>query len=192
MLCPPSIIIISLLSLLTPTRSYICTSPHGILPMPKDCHELIDAIEVLSHIHPFDTPKLWSRHVEDSVSAQKLPKDYWLQGRGPSTCAIHVDVIPFGDLNAQDTFPFQSLATVGEIVVEQCLIRRRELGLAYPGARENIQAKIIRTDAPWRKSKVSMVRNLGRLGNGTSLFEATAKVKKHHLIRPGGNVSEER
>ena len=159
-------------------RAYICTRPHGVLPSPKDCHELIDSIEALSRIPPFNTPKLWSRHVEDTAETLKLPKDYWLQGRGPSTCAFHVDVVPWGDLNGNDTFSFRGMATAGEIIVEQCLVKRRKLGLAYPGVKELVQVRVIRTDAPWLKDKVGKVRNVFRLWNGTNLYEATDEPSK--------------
>lgn len=174
-------IIITLGFLIFPplAHAYICTRPHGVLPIPKDCHELIDSIEALSLIPPYNTPKLWSRLVEDTTTSLKLPKDYWLQGRGPSTCAIHVDVAPWGDLRANDTFTFRGMSTAGEIIVEQCLVKRRNLGLAYPGVKEIVQVRILRTDAPWFKRKVGTVTNLFRLSNGTSLFGATGISRKN-------------
>lgn len=153
----------------------ICLSGQRLLPTAKDCHELIDALEYLAHFPPYSSPQAWSRHVEDSVSTRKLPKDYWLQGRGPSTCAIHIDVVPW-NLDAEETFELKNVAGLGEIIVEQCLVRRRQFGLAYPGLRELVQARIVRTDAPWLKGKTTVIRNVVSLGNGTNLWEATAKV----------------
>ena len=103
-----------------------------------------------------------------------MPKDYWLQGRGPSTCAIHIDAVPW-DLEAEETFELKNAASLVEVVVEQCLIRRRKLGFAYPGVRELVQARIVRTDAPWLKGKTTVIRNVVNLGNGTHLWEATTR-----------------
>ena len=169
--------ILCLFYLLTPTQSYTCTLPHSRLPTTSDCHELIDALEGLSHLHPFNIPKLWSRSVEDTLTTLKLPKDYWLQGRGPSTCAIHVDAVPW-NTSAEETFSLASASIVAEIIVEQCLIRGKKLGWAYPGPREQVQVKILRTDSPWLRRKVSEVRRVAVVGNGTILFEAT-DVKRH-------------
>ena len=190
MLCPGFFTLTACLLLFhsAPALSYICTAAHGLLPTPRDCHELLDAIEALSRTPPYNNPMLWSRHVEDSTTSQKLPKAFWIQGREPGTCTIHVDVVPYGDLNAEDTFPFQNLANVGEILVEQCLIRRRKLGLAYPGMRENVEARIVRTSALLLEGKVGGVRSLKRWGNGMSLFEVTVRLEKA-LIGIGRNVS---
>ena len=192
MLSPRFLItIIALLSVLPWTKAYYCTPPRSLLPTPKDCHELIDALESLSRLPPFNAAKTWSRNVEDTVTTQQLPKDYWVQGRGPSTCAIHIDIVPYGNINAEDSFDLRSVANAGEIVIEQCLVRRRNLGTEYPGRKENIQVRIVRTDAPWLKGKITNVTNVLRLGNGTSLFVATDKPKKHGTAA-GADIAEER
>jgi len=146
MLCVYSLL--ASLLLLPLTHTYTCTPTPHLLPRPTDCHSLIDALTLLSSSPPYNTPKLWSRLVEDTDSTLKLPKDYWLQGRGPETCAVHIDVVGSdhhnqarneeggggggggrGDWRAEnDTFTLGSVANVMEIVVEQCLVRRRELG----------------------------------------------------------------
>ena len=169
-----SISTILLLYYLPFTSAIICLASHRLLPTPKDCHELIDALEYLARFPPYNTPHTWSRHLEDTSSSRKLPKDYWLQGRGPSTCAIHIDVVPW-NLDAEESFELRTVASLGEVVVEQCVVRRRQLGLAYPGLRELVQARIVRTDAPWLKGKTTVIRNMVSLGNGTNLWEATAK-----------------
>ena len=165
-----------ILQFLNVTYAVICTTPRSILPTPKDCHELVDAIELLSRLPPYNEPKIWARHYEDTESTRKLPKDYWVQGRGPSTCAIHVDVIPYGDINAEDRFGLINVANAGEIITEQCLVRHRKLGLEYPGLRGNVEATLLRTDAPRMNNKLSSIRGIIRLGSGRILFEATSKV----------------
>ena len=170
----------------------ICFSSHHILPTSKDCHELIDALEFLARYPPYNLPMTWSRHVEDTSSNRKLPKDYWLQGRGPSTCAIHIDAVPW-NVDAEESFQLKSVANLGEVLVEQCVVRRRQLGLAYPGIRELVQVRIVRTDAPWLKGKTTVIKNVVRLGNGTSLWEATDKPRAFlNGTRPGVAVERRR
>ena len=105
-------------------------------------------------------------------------------------------------MNAEESFELKNVASLVESVVEQCLVRRRQLGLVYPGIRELVQARIVRTDAPWLKGKATVVRNLGKLGNGTYLWEATAKpralpngtrsdatVERRMVEKSGGDLS---
>lgn len=83
------------------------------------------------------------------------------------------------------------MAVAGEIIVEQCLVKRKNLGLAYPGAKEIVQVRVVRTDAPWLKSKAGTVRNIFRLWKGTSLFEATDEPTKS-MNRTESNVAVQR
>jgi hypothetical protein len=192
MLCVYSLL--ASLLLLPLTHTYTCTPTPHLLPRPTDCHSLIDALTLLSSSPPYNTPKLWSRLVEDTDSTLKLPKDYWLQGRGPETCAVHIDVVGSdhhnqarneegggggggggrGDWRAEnDTFTLGSVANVMEIVVEQCLVRRRELGWGCPGVKGAVGARVVRTDAPWLRRGVRRVRRVGEVEKGVVVWEAT-------------------
>jgi len=187
------------LLLLPLTHTYTCTPTPHLLPRPTDCHSLIDALTLLASSPPYNTPKLWSRLVEDTESTLKLPKDYWLQGRGPETCAVHIDVVGPDHNNQKagnggggggggeggggggrggwraenDTFTLGSVANVLEIVVEQCVVRRRELGWGCPGLKGAVGARVVRTDAPWLRRGVRSVRRVGEVEKGVVLWEAT-------------------
>jgi len=185
-----SLLLLLPLALLPLTHTYTCTPTPHLLPRPTDCHSLIDALTLLSSSPPYNTPKLWSRLVEDTPTTLKLPKDYWLQGRGPETCAVHIDVVGSdhhnqarneegggrggGNWRAEnDTFTLGSVANVMEIVVEQCLVRRRELGWGCPGVKGTVGARVVRTDAPWLRRGVRSVRRVGEVQGGGVLWEAT-------------------
>ena len=88
-----------------------------------------------------------------------------------------MDAVPW-NTSAEEIFSLASASIVAEIIVEQCLVRGKKLGWAYPGPREQVQVKILRTDSPWLRRKVSEVRRVAVVGNGTILFEAT-DVKRH-------------
>ena len=74
------------------------------------------------------------------------------------------------------------MANAGEIVTERCLVLDRKLGFEYPGSRGNVQAKIVRTDAPWNKGNFSRIRNVARVWGGRSLFEATGVRRITHGV----------
>ena len=86
--------------------------------------------------------KAWGRGLPTTLDTQKVPKIFWISGRGPSTCAIHVDVDAY-DLFAVDDFRLADVASAGEQVVSQCLAAKSKVGLAYPaGADGYVHAKV--------------------------------------------------
>lgn len=93
--------------------------------------------------------KAWGRRLPTTFDTQKVPKVFWISGRGPTTCAVHVDVDAY-DLWAVDDFRLADVASAGEEVVAQCLSPRRMVGLAYPAGPDGlVHAKIVRTDSPF-------------------------------------------
>ena len=86
--------------------------------------------------------KAWGRRLPTTLETQKVPKVFWISGRGPTTCAIHVDVDAY-DLFAVDDFRLSDVASAGEEVVAQCLSAKSKIGLAYPaGPDGNVHAQV--------------------------------------------------
>ena len=86
--------------------------------------------------------KAWGRRLPTTDDTQKVPKVFWIAGRGPTTCAIHVDVDSY-DLWAVDDFRLRDVATAAEEVVAQCLVAKSKVGLAYPaGPDGHVHAKV--------------------------------------------------
>ena len=130
-------------TIFTHSRAAICTAAPGLLPTIGDCNDLIDAISWLSRLPGENNMKAWGRRLPTTLDTQKVPKVFWISGRGPTTCAVHVDVDSY-DLWAVDNFRLADVASAGEEVVAQCLSAKSKIGLAYPaGADGHVHAKVI-------------------------------------------------
>lgn len=149
---------ILLFTCLSLTTAYTCISSQHPPPPPRDCHSLIDALEILSTNPPYNRPLLWSRHTQDTTTSLRLPKSYRIVTQYGNTCAIHVDTIPYNE-DAEDRFSISSVGNVAEILVEQCLVRHGKVGWGFPGVKGNIHVSIMRVDWRW------LGRGFGR-GNG--------------------------
>ena len=126
------------------SRAAICTSPLGPLPTINDCQDIADAVSFLSRLPRENNMKAWGRGLPTTDDTQKVPKIFWISGRGPVTCAIHVDVDAY-DLWAVDDFRLSDVASAAEEVIAQCLIPRRKVGLAYPAGVDGlVYAKVRR------------------------------------------------
>ena len=134
-------------SLCTVAQCLRCIPPPGALPNLSDCRDLTNAIEYVSHLPGENAPKYWGRNILETPATVKLPKVYWLGGRGPTTCAVIVDVSN-DDYLAVDHFRLRSVGAAAERVVAQCLLRRSQLGLSYPGSGRRVFAKVVWTDNP--------------------------------------------
>ncbi|KAF6224283.1 hypothetical protein HO133_010858 [Letharia lupina] len=133
----------SLLLLFAPFTIYtlaqaaICTTAPGLLPTVSDCTDLLEAISWLSRMPGENNMKAWGRRLPTTLDTQKVPKVYWISGRGPTTCAVHVDVDSY-DLWAVDDFRLADVASAGEEVVAQCLSAKSKVGLAYPAGADGL------------------------------------------------------
>ena len=126
----------------TLSRAAICYAAPSLLPTVKDCTDLIDAISWLSSLPNENNMKAWGRRLPSTLDTQKVPKVFWISGRGPTTCAVHVDTDP-SDLWAVDDFRLSDVASAGEEVVAQCLSAKSKIGLAYPaGPDGEVHAKV--------------------------------------------------
>ena len=86
--------------------------------------------------------RAWGRRLPTTRDTQSVPKIFWIAGRGPITCAIHVDVDAFDPL-AVDDFRLADVASAGDDVIAQCLATQRKVGWAYPaGPDGKVQAKV--------------------------------------------------
>ncbi len=126
------------------SQAAICTAARGPLPTVKDCTDLTDAIKWLSSLPNENNVKAWGRRLPTTLDTQKVPKVFWISGRGPTTCAVHVDVDSY-DLWAVDNFTLSDVASAGQEVVAQCLSAKSKVGLAYPaGPDGEVHAKVRR------------------------------------------------
>lgn len=159
--------------------------PPGALPTLSDCRDLTNAIDYVSHLPGENVPRSWGRNRPETPETVRLPKVYWLGGRGPATCAVIVDVSA-DDYLAVDYFRLRSVGVAAERVVAQCLLRRNQIGLSYPGSGRRVFAKIVRKDSPFppdllRNSTVQSLQvpnmmNLLQSVSVSSLLNATSLV----------------
>ena len=120
----------------------ICTSARGLLPTIRDCHDIAEAISLLSRNPSENTMKAWGRRLPTTPDTEMVPKVFWISGRGPTTCAIHVDVDAY-DPWAVDDFRLSDVASAADEVIAQCLVAKSKLGLAYPaGLDGHVHAKV--------------------------------------------------
>ena len=126
----------------TLSQAAICTAARGLLPTVSDCNDLIGAISWLASLPGENNMKAWGRRLPSTLDTQKVPKVFWISGRGPTTCAVHVDVDTY-DLWAVDDFRLSDVAAAGEDVVAQCLVARSKVGFAYPAGMDgHVHAKV--------------------------------------------------
>lgn len=151
-----------------------CLPPRGALPTVKDCRDLTNAILYLASLPGENNMKTWGRRLPSTPDTQKVPKIYWIVGRGPTTCAVHVDVNA-DDIFAVDTFRVSTVGMAAERIVDRCLVGEGQIGLEYPGVERYVYAKIVRTDAPLFFDLLgdSDVQSLPLL-NGTGVLQSAA------------------
>ena len=132
----------NLFTLYTVSQAAICVAARGLLPTIKDCEDLTTAITYLSRLPGENNVRAWGRRLPTTLETQKVPKVFWISGRGPSTCAISVDVDSY-DLFAIDDFRLADVASAGDEVIAQCLSAKRKVGLAYPaGPDGHVHARV--------------------------------------------------
>ena len=126
------------------SQAVICTPARGLLPTISDCTDIVEAIKWLSRMQGENTMRAWGRGLPTTADTQKVPKVFWISGRGPTTCAVHVDVDAY-DLWAVDDFRLSDVALAGEQVVAQCLRAKSKVGLAYPAGVDGlVHAKVMK------------------------------------------------
>ena len=125
-----------------------CYRARTAIPLAGHCQALVEAIEYLSGMPGENNVRSWGRHLPTTPQTMKVPKVYWIGGRGPDTCAVHVDVRST-DLFAVDSFRQSDVARSATRVVAACLVRQLKLGLDYPTELEHVYVKIVRSDAPF-------------------------------------------
>ena len=125
------------------SQAVVCIRPPALLPTISDCTTIVEAIGWLSRMQGENTMRAWGRRLPTTPDTQKVPKVFWISGRGPTTCAVHVDVdayVPW----AVDDFRLSDVAAAGEQVLAECLMARSKIGLAYPAGMDgHVYAKVI-------------------------------------------------
>lgn len=83
-----STLITALSCLISISHAMECLPPRGNLPTVRDCRDLTDAIAYLARLPGENNLKTWGRRLPSTPDTQKVPKIYWIVGRGPTTCAV--------------------------------------------------------------------------------------------------------
>lgn len=138
----PLLLLYTSFTICTHSQAAICTNSRGPLPTIKDCNDIAEAVNYLSRLPGENYKKAWGRWLPTTPDTEKLPKVFWISGRGPTTCAINVDVDAYDTL-AVDDFRVSDVASAAEEVIAECLLPRRKVGLAYPaGADGHVHARV--------------------------------------------------
>ncbi|KAL8676917.1 MAG: hypothetical protein Q9186_006614 [Xanthomendoza sp. 1 TL-2023] len=116
------------------------------LPLLDHCQELVYALTYASQNPRENIPKEWGRGLPSTDFTEYLPKQYWLPGRGPQTCALSLDADPLHP-NAREVFKLEDIAHAARRIVNICLIRR-QIGRDFLGRTGQVVAKLRRTDSP--------------------------------------------
>lgn len=146
--------------------------PWGPLPVPHHCQILVNGLAYASTLPDGKISKKWGRGLPNTANTMNLPKVFWLSRRGPSTCALDLDVIP-SDLSAAENFTLTNVATVAERLLSVCLYGRSQIGTELLGDTKRVMAKLVRADAPrirkWNQGEVERVT----LRKGVELLAAS-------------------
>lgn len=138
-----------LLSILPFSFSLDCYPPprRGQLPILNHCNDLVHALILSARLPRHNEAKTWGRGLPSSTRTEHLPKVYWLPGRGPQTCALHLDVDPLYP-DATEVFNLEAIGIAAARIVNLCLVQRRQLGRDSLGRTGRVVGKIVRTDSP--------------------------------------------
>lgn len=102
----PLLVAVVLSSIYRVAMSTECLHARSALPIVHHCQDLTDAIAYLSRLPNENNLRAWGRHLPTGPDTEKVPKVYWIVGRGPTTCAVHVECV-FSEL----TLPNPCLAS---------------------------------------------------------------------------------
>lgn len=133
----PLLLLYASFTILKYSQAAICTNSRGPLPTVKDCKDIVEAVTYLSSLPGENVRKAWGRQLPTTYHTEKLPKVFWISGRGPITCAINVDVDAY-DTWAVEDFRVSDVASAAKGVVDECLVPRRKVGLAYPAGADGL------------------------------------------------------
>ena len=138
----PLLLLLTCFTISTHARDAICITSPGLLPTIRDCIDIAEAVGWLSQLPRENDMKAWGRGLPTTSDTQQIPKVFWISGRGPVTCAIHVDVDAYSPF-AVESFRLSDVALAAEEVIAQCLIPKRKIGLVYPvGVDGHVYAKV--------------------------------------------------
>ena len=134
--------------------------------------DLTNAIDYAAHLPGGSVFKDWGRGLPSAGQTEKLPKVYWLAGRGPTTCAFQLDVIP-SEPTAVERFGLFAIAIAAEKILRICMLGRSQVGSELLGENKAVSITMVRTDAPrlgyWKGSWIETLA----LENGIELQVAS-------------------
>ena len=151
-----------LLSFLGLTVAVTCVVNPGIPPQTTHCVELVSTMLAFSRRPGGSIPKRWGRNVENTPTSVHIPKQFWITGDGPRTCAVVVDSV-FADFEVTEILTLSAVAFAAERILRTCVLFRGFIGLDQIGERQKIVVSIVRVDKDngWRDGE-------GRLHRGNS------------------------
>ncbi|KAL9007905.1 MAG: hypothetical protein Q9173_006913, partial [Seirophora scorigena] len=125
--------------------AWICFPPPHLLPTRADCAALLFGLHHMSTLPADEGAKRWSRQLATGPRTEQLPKWFYIveerhPAAPPTTCAILVDAPPHHHA-AVGTFGLHDVVDAGMAVYKECLGKREQLGLEFPGE-EVIFAKV--------------------------------------------------
>ncbi|KAI4094924.1 MAG: hypothetical protein LQ344_001969 [Seirophora lacunosa] len=169
-----------LLLLPTLTSAWICFPPPHLLPTRPDCAALLLGLHHMSTLPADIGAKRWSRHLPTGPRTEQLPKYFYVvdERAPPTTCAIVVDAAP-GHHAAVGAFGVRDVVHAGKEVYRECLGKKEQVGLEFPGEEGEIFAKVVRWEGvpPLRGGR-------GRLNGG----EGWGRRREVNLPGGGGVV----
>ena len=169
-----------------------CYRARSALPIASHCQDLIGAIDYLSRMPGQDNIRTWGARLPTTPDSMNLPQVYWIGGRGPETCAVHVDVDPL-QYFAVDSFTQGSVSLTAAKIQVSCLVKQGLLGLDYPNGAKHVFVKLVRTDAPFALKLLGSyeVRNVS-LPNSTDILQVATRdivSSSERLLVSNGSIS---
>ena len=140
-----------------------------MLPIPAHCRDLADALKYAASLPRGNELKKWGRQLPSAGNTERVPKVYWLAGRGPTTCAVELDAVP-ANPDAVEEFGLKLVAEAANRIVNTCIYGQSRVGNETLGPTKGIVAELRRTDSLrsriWHKDGFERVA----LANGAVLL----------------------
>lgn len=160
------------------SKSLRCFNPlRPPLPIPSHCQHLANALAYAAVLPRGSDEKDWGRRLPNTAFTEKLPKLYWINGLGPTTCALQLDVVA-GDYLSVETFSLKDVAITTEKIVRVCLFGRSQVGYELLGETEHVEARLIRTDVTGLQDLESSRLERMHLGSGVELLAMSFNASK--------------
>ena len=121
-----------------------CSSPPQGMPVIEDCIELVDSMQKVGELPRLRATKQWGRHLANTATTVRLPKLFWIDGKGPTTCGLEIDIDPQAPNNAVESFGLSDIGLAGGNVMDLCLFQHNMLGKDGLGPGKQDEAKMVK------------------------------------------------